>query len=525
MSANSSLILAGMPAEILLEVFERVPDLKSRFSITQVCKIWRELSLDNPSVWSFVNLSMPGALDEEEELGLLDECLERSEGHPLIFIANFIGMRQRGINPMHVGRLMDRIQGRAKTLGDFRTLVVSENDDGPSVTTFPLTQSYSMNFSAELAGGKRLPKVWVHTNWKGHDQVFSTNVDHTAACLGELGLSLQDLGIQDGENFISIHTSGSESLALNFVATASANWQKLTTLHMDVPGCSHQYLSILDQSINLKEVTLGFTSPPLSPTDFKDRKQVPTGYQGPRQVVLAHLTSLNLKFTNGSYYYLASERFLDALAPQRQLENMSFYSDSLKVHFPDRKARMPGFGPLYDFLSGYGKNLTSFSSDIGDGMDVMTLLRLIAVGGGLKTLQLLALCENDIQTPLVIQGDSGVLSLHSLCNLIRDRPGFGSLENLLLDYPLETIYDVLAIIDLVGNGGHPNIRSVDVKAANSDITVKKEYVLPGNTALLKRQDILDAHALAVGTTMRKKYALDFNIDRTEIDQISVVIMN
>ena len=241
MSSNTSSLFTEMPADILVEIFERIPELKPLFALPQVCKDWKDVTANNPSIWSFVKLPMPSISESEKEaVWLLKHSLERSKQHPLTIIANFKG----GASRLDAGDLKNEIRDRARQVGNFRTLVVSENDNGVLNTSLPFTQAYDIAFSAKV-GDKRLPKIWVHTNWEGDSQVLNAGVDHIAACLEGLGLNLAELGLTDDESFISVHTSGyrdeGKNLSLTFLATAWADWNKLTTLSIHVPGCSHQY--------------------------------------------------------------------------------------------------------------------------------------------------------------------------------------------------------------------------------------------------------------------------------------------
>lgn len=209
------------------------------------------------------------------------------------------------------------------------------------------------------------------------------------------------------------------------------------------------------------------------------------------------------------------------------MENLAFYTENFKAPYPDRKVRYKGFDDLYNFIEAYGKNLVSFSCDIGDGMDVMKLLNLVE-GENLKSLRLLSLYKGNIaQIPLLIQGplkEMPTITLGALCDYIRQREAFSSLESLFLDCPIEDMTDVLGISSLVGGQGHPAMRSVGVKAANSYVKVEQEYILPGNTALLKASDVLIGKGLSFDKTWMKEYAMQISVERTDNGQVSIVIM-
>ncbi|TFK33072.1 hypothetical protein BDQ12DRAFT_449896 [Crucibulum laeve] len=78
-------------SEILLQIFRhlvpyiQINEMMGPLIITQICRYWRDLILELPSFWSYIEICIQGT-NATKYQHALQECLSRSNNHPLTFI-------------------------------------------------------------------------------------------------------------------------------------------------------------------------------------------------------------------------------------------------------------------------------------------------------------------------------------------------------------------------------------------------------------------------------------------------------
>ncbi|TFK33076.1 hypothetical protein BDQ12DRAFT_691676 [Crucibulum laeve] len=169
---NTGSPIGTLHSEILLQIFRYLVPYIQIYNemgppiITQVCSYWRDLILQMPSFWSYIDIQIWGLNETTKHLHALQECLSRSKNQPLTFmitawsVGRHDGNNESILIPIiesllaHSDRWIDVIFNIEEMEGVFSFL------EG-GITQFPILQSVSISRSSifEVKGLKHAPQL------------------------------------------------------------------------------------------------------------------------------------------------------------------------------------------------------------------------------------------------------------------------------------------------------------------------------------------------------------------------------
>jgi hypothetical protein len=110
-----------LPVELTLHIFRLCePGIRARLDLTHICRQWRSIAINSPSLWNFVQISLqftPHSKRSDNLIALLDVQLGRAGGLPLD--VEWISNTTYGLDP----RLLDLIRQKGP-FSQWRTLTV-----------------------------------------------------------------------------------------------------------------------------------------------------------------------------------------------------------------------------------------------------------------------------------------------------------------------------------------------------------------------------------------------------------------
>jgi len=463
------LTAATLVPELLCLIFSHSDDLQTLLNVPQVCSAWREASLEDTALWTDVNInaildlsysSSQGAADpkwatnerlagsEGKEKALMCLVLERGKERALSITGDFLGtyIANSGFSFANTRFLPKVFRGAAalaiekRPLSDIKSVLFIQHAYPTADAFVPTLKLQDPAPLTVRCTGKPTGCVWIHSTEYTHptlsDQDLAPDMTDFEAVRKLKGWEEEDEEYNAVKQsffvFRTMFSTATGKLRSSF-SLSEGRLAALWLLELSLPGSSYRYLPMLAQMSGLKSLKLVFTSPPIFPTDDSSAPY-PAAYPGDQTIRLPSLLRLAVQFLNGSFAYTSSWKFFDAFAAGSGKLDMSFHTDHFQMWPP--QVTPEAYVPLYNFLKRSCGMANSFSSSVGPGMDVESLIN--SIGGRqengrlhLDQLCLTSECWDPRQTLTPRESLSHVL------DVISQR--YVSIHELLLAYPLPNV--------------------------------------------------------------------------------------